>query len=118
MVDEGMREGLVPEVGDHIELVATKVSQAPRTGVVIDVRGVMITVRWSSGEQSVVVPAPGTLTVIGREGGAPGRSKVRSGTSRGAKAAKQVPAARTPKSTGARSDKQVVKKAAPKKAAP
>jgi hypothetical protein len=57
----------VPEIGDQIQLVAVKVNQAPRTGVVTGVRGAMITVRWSSGEQSVVVPAPGTLTVIGRD---------------------------------------------------
>ena len=107
----------MPDVGDQIELVATKVNQAPRTGVVTEVSGAMVTVRWSSGQQSVVVPAPGTLTVIGREGGGPGRSKVRSGTSRRAQAAKRGPAPRSAKNTGARSDKSVVKKAAPKDAA-
>jgi hypothetical protein len=56
----------VPEIGDHVQLAAVRVDQAPRTGVVTAVRGAMITVRWPSGEQSVVVPAPGTLTVIGR----------------------------------------------------
>jgi uncharacterized protein DUF1918 len=56
----------MPEIGDQIQLVAVKVQQAPRTGVVTAVRGGMLTVRWSSGEQSVVVPAPGTLTIIGR----------------------------------------------------
>jgi hypothetical protein len=106
----------VPKVGDQIELAATKVSQAPRTGVVTGVSGRMITVRWPSGEQSIVVPAPGTLTVIGRKGGTPGRSKVQSAPSRRAKASKRVPAARTLKTTGAKPDKPVVKKAAPKKA--
>jgi hypothetical protein len=65
----------MPEIGDQIQLAAAKVNQAPRTGVVTAVKGGMITVRWPSGEQSVVVPGPGTLTVIGQEGAAPRRSK-------------------------------------------
>jgi hypothetical protein len=56
----------VPEVGDQVQVVGTKVEQAPRSGVVTDVRGRMITVQWATGNQTVFVPAPGTLTVLGR----------------------------------------------------
>ena len=108
----------MPEVGDRIQLVATKVSQAPRIGVVTDVRGRMITVRWPSGEQSLVVPALGTLTVLGREGAAPRRPKVRSRASRSAKAARPVRVSTTRKRTAGKSSAEElpVKKAVAKKA--
>jgi hypothetical protein len=64
--DECCQEALVPEVGDQIQVVGTKVDQATRSGVVTDVRGRMVTVQWETGDQSVFVPAPGTLTVLGR----------------------------------------------------
>jgi hypothetical protein len=56
----------VPEVGDEIQVVGTKVDQAARSGVVTDVQGRMITVQWAAGNQTVFVPASGTLTVLGR----------------------------------------------------
>jgi hypothetical protein len=64
--DECCQEALVPEVGDQIQVMGTKVDQATRSGVVTDVRGRMVTVQWAAGDQSVFVPAPGTLTVLGR----------------------------------------------------
>jgi hypothetical protein len=85
--DECFEEGLVPEVGDQIEWVATKVDQGSRRGVVTAVRGRMITVRWASGDQSVLVPGPGTLTVLGRAGTGPLRANLRPKATRGAKAA-------------------------------
>jgi hypothetical protein len=51
------------EVGDEIELATQKVGQAPRTGIVIAVRERLVTVRWPTGEQSTLVPSPGTVTV-------------------------------------------------------
>ena len=62
---EFVREAVVPAVGDEIQVVGTKVDRVPRTGVVIEVRGRLVTVQWVTGEQSVFVPAPGTVTVIG-----------------------------------------------------
>ena len=62
--DKCRQEALVPEIGDQIEVMGTKVDQAPRIGVVTDVRGRMLTVRWATGDQTVFVPAPGTLTVL------------------------------------------------------
>ena len=52
------------EVGDEIELSTKKVGQAPRTGTVIAVRERLLTVRWPTGEQSTLVPSPGTLSVV------------------------------------------------------
>jgi hypothetical protein len=52
------------EVGDEIELSTKKVGQAPRTGTVIAARERLVTVRWPTGEQSTLVPSPGTLSVV------------------------------------------------------
>ena len=52
------------EVGDEIELATKKVGHVPRTGTVIAVRDSLVTVRWPSGEQSTLVPSPGTLSVV------------------------------------------------------
>ena len=80
----------MPEVGDQIQVVATKVNQATRSGIVTDVRGRMITVQWATGDQSVFVPAPGTLTVLGRAATRTRSTAGRATKSRGAKGA--VPA--------------------------
>jgi Domain of unknown function (DUF1918) len=62
------------EVGDRVELAAAKVERRPRNGVVTAVRGRMLTVRWDSGEQSTVVPASGTLSVLGHKAKSTGRT--------------------------------------------
>src|SRR5687767_9206719 len=71
LVEEGITQqegevGMV-EVGDRVELASAKVERRPRSGVVTAVRGRMITVRWDTGEQSTVVPASGTLSVLGHK---------------------------------------------------
>jgi hypothetical protein len=53
------------DVGDRVQLASRKVGHKPRTGVVTGVTGQVITVRWSSGEESRLVPGPGALTVVG-----------------------------------------------------
>ena len=75
----------MPEVGDQIEVLGTKVGQATRSGVVTDVRGRMITVQWATGDQSVFVPAPGTLTVLGRANTRPRRTTGSARTSKRAR---------------------------------
>jgi hypothetical protein len=77
----------VPEVGDQIQVAAMKVNQATRSGIVTDVRGRMITVQWATGDQSVFVPAPGTLTVLGRAATRTRSTAGRARKSRGAKGA-------------------------------
>jgi DNA-binding protein HU-beta len=99
MPNEGIGEGFVPVVGDQIELAATKVGQVPRAGVVIDVRGNMLTVRWPSGEQSSLVPAPGTLSVVERKHSAL-RSPRAMRPSKRVTTAKPAPPSKTSKTAG------------------
>jgi hypothetical protein len=49
-------------VGDRIRLSSTK--GPDRDGVVTAVTGSLLRVRWTSEEETTVVPAPGTLTVL------------------------------------------------------
>jgi len=50
------------KVGDRIRLSSTKGPE--RDGVVTAVTGSLLRVRWPSGEETTVAPAPGTLTVL------------------------------------------------------
>ena len=50
------------KVGDRIRLSSTK--GPDRDGVVTAVTGSLLRVRWPSEEETTVVPAPGTLTVL------------------------------------------------------
>lgn len=50
------------KVGDRIRLASTK--GPDRDGVVTAVTGALLRVRWPSEEETTVVPAPGTLTVL------------------------------------------------------
>jgi hypothetical protein len=50
------------KVGDRIRLSSGK--GPDREGVVTAVTGPMVRVRWPLGEETTVVPAPGTLTVL------------------------------------------------------
>ena len=50
------------KVGDRIRLSSTK--GPDREGVVTALTGSLLRVRWPSEEETTVVPAPGTLTVL------------------------------------------------------
>ncbi len=52
-------------VGDRVQILSKKVGGAPRDGVVTGVTGSLLRVRWSTGEQSTVVPSMGSLAVVG-----------------------------------------------------
>lgn len=52
------------DVGDEIELATKKIGQAPRIGTVVAIVGSLVTVRWPTGDQTKLVAAPGTLSVI------------------------------------------------------
>src|SRR5207244_13388988 len=54
------------KVGDRIRLSSGK--GPDRVGVVTAVTGSMVRVRWPSEEETTVVPAPGTLTVLAASG--------------------------------------------------
>ena len=50
------------KIGDRVRLSSTKGPN--REGVVTAVTGSLLRLRWPSGEETTVVPAPGTLTVL------------------------------------------------------
>jgi hypothetical protein len=54
------------KVGDRIRLSSGKAPD--REGVVSAVMGLMVRVRWPSGGETTVIPAPGTLTVLASSG--------------------------------------------------
>jgi hypothetical protein len=56
----------MPEVGDRVRVESGKIGQAVREGVVTDVLGHLLRVRWSTGEESTFTPGPGSLTVVGK----------------------------------------------------
>lgn len=56
----------MPNVGDRVRIASTKVDQAPRDGVVTGVVGQLLRIRWSTGEESTVVPGPGAIAVFGK----------------------------------------------------
>jgi Domain of unknown function (DUF1918) len=108
----------VPEVGDQIQVTGAKVDQVPRSGVVTDVRGRMLTVQWATGDQSVFVPAPGTLTVLGRADARRPRTNVSARTSRSARGAIPVRPSTTKKKTARKAAvRKTAKKGVAKKAA-
>ena len=53
---------LMVEVGDRIRLSSMK--GPGREGLVTVVTGSLVRVRWLSGEETTVAPAPGTLSVL------------------------------------------------------
>jgi hypothetical protein len=53
-------------VGDRVQISSRKVGEAPRDGVVTGVTGSLLRVRWSTGEESTVVPSMGSLAVVGK----------------------------------------------------
>ena len=101
----------MPEVGDQIHGVGSKGDQATRNGVVTDVRGRMVTVQWATGNQSVFVPAPGTLTVLGR---ADARRRRRNVSARASRSARGAIPARPSTTTKATARKAPVRKTAKK----
>jgi hypothetical protein len=56
----------MPSVGDRVRVASTKVGQVVRIGVVTGVVGRLLRIRWSTGEESSVIPGPGSVTVVGK----------------------------------------------------
>ena len=105
------------KVGARIRLSSGK--GPDRDGVVTAVTGSMLRVRWPSGENTMVVPAPGTLTVLGSSGDkAAGATGERVATKRTAKKApaKKAATSKAAPERGAIKHTASAKKAAAKKA--
>jgi hypothetical protein len=62
-------------VGDRVQVPSRKVGEAPRDGVVTGVTGSLLRVRWSTGEESTVVPSMGSLAVVGKQSGGSARRR-------------------------------------------
>ena len=60
------------DVGDRVSVASSRIGQPPREGTVTAKTGNLLRVRWSTGEESTVVPSVGSLTVL-----PPGRSRAR-----------------------------------------
>jgi|SRR6516165_6551404 hypothetical protein len=54
------------EVGDRVRVQSRKLGQAVREGVVTEVLGNLLRVHWSTGEESLFTPGPGSITVVGK----------------------------------------------------
>jgi Domain of unknown function (DUF1918) len=59
------QEEFLVKVGDSVEASTRKIGQTPRTGLVTAVNGALITVRWDSGHETSLIPAAGSLSVVG-----------------------------------------------------
>jgi len=84
----------MPDVGDRVRVASTKVGQAPRDGVVTGVIGQLLRVRWSTGEESSIVPGPGAVAIIGKARASSGRKAAV--PAKAAKATKLAPKAKRP----------------------
>jgi hypothetical protein len=53
-------------VGDRVRVLQNKAGQPPRDGVVTAVSGSMLRIRWSTGEETSLVPGSGSVSVVGK----------------------------------------------------
>lgn len=91
-------------VVDRIRLSSTK--GRDRDGVVAAVTGPLVRVRWPSDEETTIVPAPGTLTVLAAAKATPSKAAKDKGAAKGNGAAKHEADAK---------EKATSKRATPKK---
>jgi hypothetical protein len=94
----------VAQVGDRVEV---KTKGGTRVGVVMNVSGSLLRLRWDTGEETTLVPAAGSLSVVAASQANPRNPRRRAGT-----AAKRSKAT-GPKRTPAASKANATKKAAP-----
>ncbi len=85
------------KVGDRIRLSSMKGPH--REGVVTALTGSLVRVRWPSGEETTVIPAPGTLTVLAAGKAAPRKAAKNRGAAANPAEAKRKTASKsaTPK---------------------
>jgi hypothetical protein len=65
MILSSNREARMVKVGNVVEIAGRKIGETPREGTVMAVSGSLLRIRWASGEESSLIPGPGTMTVIG-----------------------------------------------------
>ena len=84
----------MPSIGDRVRLASTKVGQAPRDGVVTGVNGGLLRIKWSTDEESSLIPGAGSITIVGKVRKVSGKTTAKRTTKKGA-TAKRAPARRT-----------------------
>ncbi len=88
------------EVGDRIRLSSMK--GPDREGLVTAVTGSLVRVRWPSGDETTVAPAPGTLSVLAAGTAVPQKAAKKSAAKKTAGATKKKAASKSaPKKSGA-----------------
>ena len=63
---QDLMEVLMATVGDRVHVASRKLGQPPREGVVTGVSGRLLRVKWSTGEESTIVPGTGSVSVGGK----------------------------------------------------
>ena len=81
------------KIGDQVQVPSKRVGQLPREGIVTGVSGTMLRMKWSTGEESTLVPGAGSVVVIPRVRGTSGSV---SATTKGTKAEKAPMKAKRP----------------------
>lgn len=92
VVDRVVRCQLMVEVGDRIRLSSMKGPGGE--GLVTAVTGSLVRVRWLSGEETMVAPAPGTLSVLAAGRAVPQKGAKKSAAKNTAGATKKTSPAR------------------------
>jgi hypothetical protein len=103
----------MPVVGDRVQVPSKRVGQTPRDGVVTGVSGALVRVRWSSGEESTIMPSMGSLVVVGK-----GKARAQKGASAKktpAQKAAKAPAKKTPAKKAAKAPAKKARKASGKR---
>ena len=53
--------------GDIVLVRSDKSGEPSRRGLVLSALGIMLKIRWDDDSESMFIPGPGTLTVVGHE---------------------------------------------------
>jgi hypothetical protein len=81
------------KIGDQVQVPSKRVGQLPREGIVTGVSGTMLRMKWSTGEESTLVPGAGSVVVIPKVRGASGSV---SATTKGTRTQKAPTKAKSP----------------------
>jgi hypothetical protein len=111
MTDGASREVVMPTVGDKVRVLPSKAGQPPREGVVTAVAGSMLRIRWSTGEDSSLIPGPGSVVVVGKvRKSASKKAAPRAAKKTGTRATKRLKLVKTTKSAPLKKVGKVAKK--------
>ena len=103
VVDREERCQLMVEVGDRIRLSSMK--GPDREGLVTAVTGSLVRVRWPSGNETTIAPAPGTLSVLTVGKAVPKGAKKSAAKNTAGATNKKMASKSAPKKSGARKTK-------------